>query len=149
MLNGHWLSVEGIAFKCIIGVTERERNVLQDVVVNVHVKADLANAIASDSIQDTIDYRRIAQCVMTAGARLNFQLIESLAAHLARSLFDSFPAVQTTRIELEKMGALTAARTVKVTITSQRGGFTSRKQQEERDGRDDGVRLRHGHGVGA
>ncbi|MGH7277876.1 MAG: dihydroneopterin aldolase [Candidatus Rokuibacteriota bacterium] len=120
MLTGQWLVIEGIAFQCVIGVTERERRGPQDIVVNVHVKTDFTKAAASDQIHDTVDYRLIARCVMEQGSSSSFQLVETLAAHLARSLFAEFPNVQAARIEVEKVGALTAARSVKAVLTARR-----------------------------
>jgi dihydroneopterin aldolase len=117
---GHWLSLEGIRFQCIIGVTERERRSPQDIIVNLQVKLDFAKAAASDSIHDTIDYRRLAECVTEAGSRSTVQLVESLATHLGRAIFERFPGVHAVRLEVEKPGALTAARKVKAIVSVRR-----------------------------
>jgi dihydroneopterin aldolase len=120
VLTGQWLVIEGIAFKCTIGITERERQAPQDILVNVHVKTDFTKAAASDLIHDTVDYRLIARCVVTEGSASSFQLVETLASHLATSIFDQFPNVKATRIEVEKVRALSAARSVKAVITARR-----------------------------
>lgn len=115
-----WLSIEGIAFRCVIGVTERERQAPQEILVNLQVRLDFAKAAASDSIHDTVDYRGLARSVIEAGQRSSFQLLESLTSHLARVILRDFPGVEAVRLEAEKPHALSAARSVRAIVTSYR-----------------------------
>jgi dihydroneopterin aldolase len=117
---GQWLRLEGIRFECVIGVTDPERRVLQEVVVDLEVRTDFGKAAASDSLRDAVDYRRLAQCIVDTGRASTFQLIETLASHLARTIFDRFPGVLALRLELEKPHALKAARAVKAVIVARR-----------------------------
>jgi dihydroneopterin aldolase len=117
---GHWLSLHGIRFECVIGVTDPERGAPQEIVVNLDVQTDFRKAAISDSIDDTVDYRRLAQCIVEAGRSSSFHLIESLSTHLARMVFNQFPGVRALRLELEKPRALKAARDVKAVIVARR-----------------------------
>jgi dihydroneopterin aldolase len=116
-----WLCVEGLEFDCTIGLSERERHIKQRVVVNLRIYADFTAVKASDSIDDTVDYRAVARTVIAAGEASSFQLIEALAAHLGRTVLDRFPRVQRVRVELGKPGALTAAKGVSVALETARG----------------------------
>jgi dihydroneopterin aldolase len=117
---GTWLRIEGIQFKCVIGVTERERQAPQDIVVNLQVKLDVSKVVASDSIQDTVDYRALSKRVIAAGQASAFRLIETLGAHLCKAIFDEFPRVDGLQLEVEKPGALSSARSVRAVIVASR-----------------------------
>ena len=118
--SSSWLRLDGIEFKCVIGVTDPERSTRQEVVVDLDVKTDFRKAAASDSIHDTVDYRRLVECIIDAGRVSTFHLIETLATHLARTVFDQFSSVLALRLEIEKPRALKAARTVKAVVIARR-----------------------------
>ena len=121
MLPAGWLAIEGVRFRCIIGVTDRERVSPQEIVVQFHVRVDFEKAVASDSIRDTVDYRALTRRVVAAGETSRFHLVETLAAHLVRVILDEFPGVQEARVEVEKPGALSAARSVRASTAAVRG----------------------------
>jgi len=121
MLPGGWLAIEGIRFRCIIGVNERERQSPQEIVADLYVKVDFEKAAASDSIQDTVDYRALTRRLIAAGESSRFELVETLATHLVRVVLDDFPSVQEARVQVEKPGALSAARSVRAVAAAQRG----------------------------
>ncbi len=62
--------MDGIRFRCIIGVTQRERESAQELVANLHVKIDFEKAAASDSIRDTVDYRALTRRLIAAAELL-------------------------------------------------------------------------------
>jgi len=117
---GDELVIEGIAFRCVIGATEPERHIAQDVVVTVRLQADLTKAARSDALADTIDYRAVARAVVAAGQASRFHLIEALASHLGHVVLHDFPRAEAARVEVEKPGALSAARTVRAAVTVRR-----------------------------
>lgn len=121
MTLGGWLCIEGVRVRCIIGVTERERRAVQELVLNLNVKVDFDKAAASDSIQDTIDYRTLTRRLIAAGEGSSFQLVETLATHLCRVILAEFPRVQEIRLEVEKPHALHAAKSVRAVVVAQRG----------------------------
>jgi FolB domain-containing protein len=116
-----WLSIEGVHVRCIIGVGERERQTPQEIIVSYHVKVDFEKAASADSIQDTADYRAVTRRLTEACERSSFRLVESLATHLCRTILTDFPIVEEVRIEVEKPGALSAARSVRAIATLARG----------------------------
>ena len=118
--TGGWLCVEGIEAHCIIGVTERERATRQRVVINVKLKVDFGKVAVSDAIQDSVDYRLVAKRVIVECETSSFQLIETLAAHLCRTILAGFAEVETVATEVWKPGALTTAKTVGAVIVSGR-----------------------------
>ena len=121
MLPAGWLLIDGIRFQCIIGVTPRERESVQEIVVNLRVKVDFEKAAASDSIRDTVDYRALTRRLIAAGEASSFQLVETLATHLTRVILADFASVQEVSVEVEKPHALSAARSVRAVAAAQRG----------------------------
>ena len=118
--TGGWLCIEGIEVHCTIGVTQRERATRQRVVINVKLKVDFGKVAVSDAIQDSVDYRLVAKLVVIECETSSFQLIETFAAHLCRTILAGFAEIETVAIEVWKPGALTAAKTVGAVIVSGR-----------------------------
>jgi dihydroneopterin aldolase len=115
-----WLVIEGVRFHCIIGVSYRERQSPREIVADLHVKVDFERVAASDSIEDAVDYRGLAQRLVAAGEASRFHLLETLATHLARVILDEFAGVREVRVALEKPGALRIARAVRAVASARR-----------------------------
>jgi len=115
-----WLAIEGVRFRCIIGVSDRERQSPREIVADLHVKVDFEGPAASDSIEDAVDYRALAQRLVAAGEASQFRLLETLAAHLVRVILDEFAGVREIRVALEKPGALRIARAVRAVASARR-----------------------------
>ena len=120
MLPHGWLAIEGIRFRCIIGVNAHERLNAQEIVADLHVEVDFDKAAASDSIWDAVDYRALTRRLIAAGETSRFQLLEALATHLVRVILADFPTVHEVRVEVEKPGALNTARSVRAIAACRR-----------------------------
>lgn len=114
------LLIEGITFRTVIGVTERERRAPQPLVVNLRLTLDFRKVRTSDAIRDTVDYRSIVRRAVALGEASRFRLVERLAGYLGEQLLAEFPSLLTARVEVEKPGILKQARAVRVALTSRR-----------------------------
>lgn len=99
----------------IIGVLDWERTTRQVVTIDVEMAADVARAAASDSIDDALDYGRIAGRLVDFVSASSFRLVETLAEEIARMLRDEF-GVAWVKVTLAKPDAVPGARDVGVTI---------------------------------
>ncbi|HEY1146825.1 MAG TPA: dihydroneopterin aldolase, partial [Allosphingosinicella sp.] len=54
-----------LSIECIVGIWDWERRVKQTVVIDVEMAADIPKAAATDSIDDTIDYKLVAKRLLT------------------------------------------------------------------------------------
>ena len=117
---GGWLCLKGVEVECTIGVTERERATKQRIVINLKVKVDFGKVAMSDAIQDSIDYRLVSRHVIAECQKSTFQLIETLAAHLCRTILSEFDAVEQAAIEVWKPGALSSAKNVGAVVVASR-----------------------------
>ncbi len=104
----------------IVGIRPDERVTPQEIVINATMWADLGAAAASDSIEDTVNYRTIAKALMAHVRNGEPMLVERLAEELAQLTFDSDERVQQVELTVEKPGALRHARSVGVTIQRSR-----------------------------
>ena len=95
------IGLEGLELECRLGVPEEERHSLQTVFVDIEIWADLAGAIASDRIEEAIDYAFMAQDLRSFVKDREFHLIERLASELVDRLFAIFPALEV-RLRLSK-----------------------------------------------
>jgi dihydroneopterin aldolase len=96
------LVLSRITFEGRHGATELEQRSLRTFEVDVEIEAALAKASASDSLDDTIDYRTVAEIIVGLGTSDPHHLLESLGARMLTDLSTRFPAA-TFRLELRKL----------------------------------------------
>jgi dihydroneopterin aldolase len=96
------LILSRIAFEGRHGATESERRSLRTFEVDIEIDSPLDKAQASDSLDDTIDYRAVAEIIVELGTSETHHLIESLAGRMLDALGARFPAA-SFRMELRKL----------------------------------------------
>jgi dihydroneopterin aldolase len=111
--------VHALKTEAIIGIFDWERQVKQTVVVDIEIGADIRKAALSDSIGDTLNYKRVAKRVLGFVEESKFHLVETLAEHIAMLLLEDF-GVAWVRISLSKPGAIRSSRDVGVTLERNR-----------------------------
>ena len=88
--------ISGIQFHGHHGVRKEERTLGQRFIVDVEFRLDLREAGRTDDLGATVDYERVHAAVVEIGTRQQFKLLEALAARIASSLLERFPAHQVT-----------------------------------------------------
>jgi len=111
--------VHALKTEAIIGIFDWERQVKQTVVVDIEIGADVRKAALSDSIGDTLNYKRVAKRVLAFVEESKFHLVETLAEHIAMLLLEDF-GVAWVRVSLSKPGAIRSSRDVGVTLERNR-----------------------------
>ncbi|MFA4943722.1 MAG: dihydroneopterin aldolase [Lentisphaeria bacterium] len=109
------IHIADLALRCIIGTFPAERQQRQEVILNLELECDLRRAGESDALADTVDYKSLKQRVRELVENSQFQLLEKLAAAVARTVLQT-PGVTRVRLRLDKPGALRFARSVAVEI---------------------------------
>lgn len=104
-----------LSIECIVGIWDWERRVKQTVVIDVEMAADIRKAAASDSIDDTIDYKRVAKRLIAFVGESQYQLVETLTDQIARVIVTEF-GVSWVKVRLNKRGAIRGARDVGIEI---------------------------------
>lgn len=103
----------------LIGIFEWERQIRQTVSIDLEMAADIRKAAASDSIEDTLDYKAVAKRIIAFVETSEFYLVETLAERIAGIVTGEF-GVPWVRLTLSKPGAIRGARDVGIRIERRR-----------------------------
>ena len=114
--------LSGLTTECIIGIWDWERRVRQKVVVDIEMATDIRRAAATDSIDDTLDYKRVSKRLLEFIGDSQFQLVETLTERIAEIVVCEF-GVAWVRVRLNKQGAIRGARDVGIQIERRREDF--------------------------
>ena len=106
----HALEVE-----CIIGIFDWERKTPQKILIDLEFPANIRRAARTDSIDDTVDYKRIAKRILAYVSKSSFQLIETLAEKLAELLLNELN-LRSVTLRISKPGAVRGSKNVGVEI---------------------------------
>jgi 7,8-dihydroneopterin aldolase/epimerase/oxygenase len=107
--------IHALKTETIVGIFDWERQVKQTVVMEIEFSADIAKAARSDSIDDTLNYKRVAKRVLAFVDESRFHLVETLAEHLAMLILEEF-GVNWVSVTLSKPGAIRNSRDVGVKL---------------------------------
>jgi len=107
--------IHALKTETIVGIFDWERQVKQTVVLDIEVSADIRKAALTDSIDDTLNYKRVAKRVLAFIEESSFHLVETLAEQVAMLILEEF-AVGWVRIALSKPGAIRSSRDVGVML---------------------------------
>ena len=97
------IRIKNLKAETLIGVYPAERKAKQQVVLNLAIDYDPSVALVSDKIEDALDYDAIAKSIKDSLPKQKFQLIESLAAHVAHMVLEQDRAREVT-VSVEKTG---------------------------------------------
>jgi len=99
----------------IVGIWEWERKIRQTVSIDLEMGADIRRAAASDDIEDTLNYKKVAKRVQQFVAESEFQLVETMAEKIAGVILAEFD-VPWVQVRVNKPGAIKGSRDVGVLI---------------------------------
>jgi len=119
-----------LSVECIVGIWDWERRVKQTVILDVEMAADIRKAAATDHIDDTIDYKRVAKRLLTFVGESQFQLVETLAEQIAKVIVTEF-GVSWVKVRLNKRGAIRGARDVGIEIERRAEDYAGVPQQTQ------------------
>ena len=117
----------------IIGIWEWERKIRQTVIIDLEMSADIAKAAATDSVEDTLNYKSVAKRIQSFVGDSSFQLVETLAERIAGIIREEF-GVQWVKVRVNKPGAIRGSKDVGILIER---GLWSDKQGSDKQGSDD------------
>ena len=101
--------------EAIIGIYDWERQVKQTVIVDLEMNVTVRKAAISDSIDDTLNYKRVAKRVLAFIEASQYHLVETLTEQIAMLLLSEFK-LTWVRVSLSKPGAVRNSRDVGVII---------------------------------
>ena len=107
--------LDELKIDAIIGIWDWERKIRQTVIIDLEMSADIAKAAASDSVEDTLNYKSVAKRVQQFVADSRFQLVETLAERIAGVIRDEFD-VAWVKVRVHKPGAIRGSKDVGIEI---------------------------------
>jgi dihydroneopterin aldolase len=107
--------IRELKLETLVGFHKRELVSPQTVRLDLEIGIANANVFASDKVSDCIDYDRVATRIRELLAGTRFNLVETLAEHVARMILDEFGAARV-KVSAAKLGILKNAGLVGVTI---------------------------------
>ena len=113
------IHIRDLLIQTIIGINPEERNMKQDVVLNLTLFTDQRPAAAADDFSLTVDYKAVETAVVALVEASSYGLIEALAASVAGLLLE-VEGIQACRVILDKPGVLRFTRSVAVEIFRER-----------------------------
>ena len=108
--------IEDLLIRSVIGISDREREQPQDILVNITIFTDTSNAGQSDNVNESVNYRTVAKKVLAHTEKVNRYTVEALAADIADICLQE-SGVSGVRVKVEKPGAVRFSKSVGVLIT--------------------------------
>ncbi len=114
-MNKSQILIEGISVETRIGVHSWEKEIDQQLLLDLALEIDISSSALSDSIDQALDYQQIAEYTVNFVEQSRYQLLEALAEALAAKILDEFP-VRAICLTISKPGALSQAHNVALRI---------------------------------
>ncbi|MBI3616844.1 MAG: dihydroneopterin aldolase [Candidatus Omnitrophica bacterium] len=121
------IRITNLRLRTIIGTHDWEREIQQDVVVNITLDYDATKAIASDDLRKTVDYKALTKQIVKEVEASRFFLLEKLSGRIL-DVVTAHPAVRGAVVRVDKPQALRFADSVSVELSwSRKAKAVSRK----------------------
>jgi len=116
--------IKDLHASCTIGVRPEEREQPQDIFISIELYCDSLKGRITDNLDDTVDYSALSKRISAAAESSHYILIEALAEEIGRICIEDSRVMEAV-VRVEKPGAVPAARTVGIEITT-----TKEKEQK-------------------
>lgn len=113
------IRIKNLRLRTIIGFKKWEREKLQDVIVNIEVRVEGERAAETDSIKDSVDYKKLNKKIIEHVESSQYFLLEKLAASIFGIIMED-KRVLWARVEVDKPHALRFADSVSVEVLGER-----------------------------
>lgn len=114
-MNHDIIYLTDLRVETVIGIFDWERRIRQTVSIDLEMAVDIRRAAATDSIDDTLNYKAVAKRIIAFVEASEFQLVETLTERIAQIVLEEFQ-VPWVRVRLNKRGAVRFAQDVGVII---------------------------------
>ena len=105
----------------MIGIYDWEREIRQDITLDIEMGFDILPASKTDHIDQTLDYKAVSKRLIGFVKKSEFQLVETLAEQICQIILNEFD-VEQVKLTLNKGKAVTGAQGVGVIINRSKNG---------------------------
>jgi FolB domain-containing protein len=111
--------IKDLLVRGVIGINDWEREITQDILINIVAVTDTHRAAETDDIEDCVNYKTLAKKVQSHAETAARLTVEALANDLAKICLGE-KNVQSVIVRVEKPGAVRFAASVGVEIERSR-----------------------------
>ena len=111
--------ITGLEVDTLIGVYDWERVKTTQLLLDVILEVDLRAAMQSDDVADTVDYAKVAECIVEVGKESTFELLEAFGSRVMDAVLANFSATSIT-LKIVEPNILPNAQTVAVEMRKER-----------------------------
>lgn len=94
----------------IIGIEPYEREIGQDLLVDMRISFDFSDVTASDRLEYTVDYVQLADIAKSTATEGRYYFIDVLGVDILRHVFQTYPEVVEASIKIQKEAAIPEAK---------------------------------------
>jgi D-erythro-7,8-dihydroneopterin triphosphate epimerase len=113
------IRITNLKLRTIIGINDWERKKKQDIVLNITIHFNADRSSSSDSIKDTIDYKKITKRIIKEVEASAFYLLEKLCKTVLDIVMKE-KLVKEATVRIDKPGALRFAESVSIELMGRR-----------------------------
>lgn len=114
------IRIKNLRLRTVIGINDWERDLLQDVIVNIEFGFDSDAAVKSDDIRDSVDYKKLKRKIIKHVENSKVFLLEKMADDILNIVFEE-DKIRYARVEVDKPNALRY--TDSVSVVAERNRF--------------------------
>ncbi|MGH6726646.1 MAG: dihydroneopterin aldolase [Pseudolabrys sp.] len=118
--------IHGLSLHAYHGVMPYEGKVGQTFILDLELQIDLADAVRSDKVVDTVSYDKVVVCASKAFCAQRCKLIEAAGGRVADAVLGAFSRVRKVKVTIHKPHAPIAATFSDVGVTLERARSDSR-----------------------
>ena len=111
------INIKNLVVYGVIGINSWERETKQKIEIDLEIESNLSQAMKSDNINDTVNYRTISKKIIEHVENSEYYLVERLANSLIEICFEEDKNCNSVNITIRKPGAVRFAESVGVSIT--------------------------------
>ncbi len=107
--------IENLKIDTVIGIYDWEKQIRQQITLDIEMAFDIKKAAISDDIADTLNYKTVCKRITEFVVKAKFELVEKLAEEIAAIILNEFD-INWVKLKLNKNNALTGASGVGIII---------------------------------
>ena len=112
--------IEGLKVNTVVGCFNWERQIIQPLMLDLTIHADLEAAASSDELEDTLNYAEICSISAEVIQKAQPKLIEHAAKLVLNALFSTYPAIESIKITIRKPAIIAEANSVGIRLERHR-----------------------------
>ncbi len=112
--------LKGLRCQIKIGVTEEERKQPQPVLIDLQLYLDITKAVATEDIEETVNYSAVQKKVKAFLENKEYVLVEKMCVDIVDHLLHNFDKIKAVKCTCWKPEALKDAENVGVTVVRKR-----------------------------